>query len=119
MYDLGSRIKEARQRRNLSQKVLAQRINKSPSAISGYESNFQVPPLDVLKSIALTLNVSIDYLAGLDEKIAVLTEPLTDEQRDIIELLLTEFSSPSNTSGDLSPQQMAIIQKLFLLFSAK
>lgn len=118
MYNLGARIKEAREHRNLSQKVLAERINKSPSAISSYESDTLTPPLDVVKSIALTLNVSIDYLAGLDDKLTVFSESMTVEQRQVIELLLAEFASPTNSSGDLSVQQMTILQKLILLFSA-
>lgn len=117
MYDLGSRIKDARKRRGLSQKVLAQRINKCPSAISGYESNSQVPPIDVLKSLALTLNVSIDYLAGLDEQSTVLSGALTEEQNQILELLLSEFAAPTNGHGELSARQMTILQKLILLFS--
>lgn len=34
MYDLGFRIKEIRTRRGLNQKELAQRINKSKSAVA-------------------------------------------------------------------------------------
>ena len=48
MYDLGFRIKEIRTRRGLNQKELAQRINKSKSAVCGYETNAQIPPLEVL-----------------------------------------------------------------------
>lgn len=64
MYDLGSRIKEAREKRGLSQRELASRVSKSPSAISSYESNVQTPPTDVLISIARALHVSIAYLIG-------------------------------------------------------
>lgn len=67
MYDLGLRIKETRIRRRLSQKELAEKINKSKSAVCGYETNAQIPPLEVLVSIASVLNVSLDYLVGFDE----------------------------------------------------
>lgn len=43
MYDLGFRIKEIRTRRGLNQKELAQRINKSKSAVCGYETNASSP----------------------------------------------------------------------------
>lgn len=43
MYDLGFRIKEIRTRRGLNQKELAQRINKSKSAVCGYETKIQAP----------------------------------------------------------------------------
>lgn len=63
MYDLGFRIKGIRSQRGMAQKELAKRINKSKSAVCGYESEAQVLPLDVLVSIASILNVSLDYLA--------------------------------------------------------
>ena len=64
MYDLCSRIKDIRQKRGITQKDLALRVNKSISAISSYETNAQLPPLDVIEDIAVILNVSIDYLVG-------------------------------------------------------
>lgn len=39
MYDLGYRIRETRTQRGISQSELAKRINKSKSAVCGYESN--------------------------------------------------------------------------------
>lgn len=60
MYDLGYRIKEIRTQRGMAQNELAKRINKSKSAVCGYESDAQVPPLEVLVSIASVLNVSLD-----------------------------------------------------------
>lgn len=66
MYDLGYRIKEIRTQRGITQSELAKRINKSKSAVSGYESNAQIPPSEVLVSIATVLNVSLDYLVGFE-----------------------------------------------------
>lgn len=48
MYDLGSRLRALRNKRGLTKKDLAKRINKSVSAVSGYEPNVQIPPTDVL-----------------------------------------------------------------------
>lgn len=62
MYDIGSRLKDMRSKRGLTQKDLAKRINKSVSAISAYESNAQTPPTDVLISIAQVLRVPLTYL---------------------------------------------------------
>lgn len=62
MYDLGYKIKLLRVRRGISQRDLARRINKSTSAVSSYETNAQMPPLDVLISICEVLHTSLDYL---------------------------------------------------------
>ena len=58
--------KQIRTQRGLTQNELAKRINKSKSAVCGYESEAQVSPLDVLVSIASVLNVSLDYLVGFE-----------------------------------------------------
>lgn len=117
MYDLGFRIKEIRNQRGLTQKELAHRINKSKSAICGYETNAQMPPLDVLASIASVLNVSLDYLAGFEDANLISTRNLSVEQKKILGLLLDEFANPTNSSPRLSQQQITILQRLICLFS--
>ena len=109
MYDLGFRIKEIRTRRGLNQKELAQRINKSKSAVCGYETNAQIPPLEVLVSIASVLNVSLDYLVGFEETESFSTRSLSDQQKKIAGLLFDEFSNPTNASPRLSQRQVIII----------
>ena len=116
MYSLGSRLKETRIRRNLTQKALAAKVNKSVPAISSYELNAQMPPLDVLISIASVLNVSLDYLAGFDTTETYSTRNLQPQQKELLELLFAEFTSPTKTAAGLSAEQIRIIQKLFRLF---
>ena len=117
MYDLGYRIKEIRTQRGMAQYELAKRINKSKSAVCGYESEAQVPPLEVLVSIASVLNVSLDYLVGFEMEEPISLAKLTSHQKKIINLILEEFSNPTNSSPSLSQQQIRIIQKLMCLFS--
>lgn len=117
MYDLGYRIRETRTQRGISQSELAKRINKSKSAVCGYESNAQIPPSEVLVSIATVLNVSLDYLVGFDMEEPVSLKNFNSQQKKAIGLLLEEFSRPTNSSPKLSPQQIAIIQELIILFS--
>ena len=117
MYDLGLRIKQIRTQRGLTQNELAKRINKSKSAVCGYESEAQVPPLDVLVSIASVLNVSLDYLVGFEGDDSISLRNLTSQQKRIINLILDEFTNSTNTSPRLSQQQITIIQELMCLFS--
>lgn len=116
MYDLGYRIKEIRTQRGIAQNELAKRINKSKSAVCGYESEAQVPPLEVLVSIASVLNVSLDYLVGFEMEEPISVANLTNQQKKIINLILEEFSRPTNSSSILSHQQITIIQELICLF---
>lgn len=116
MYDLGSRLKLIRLKRGFTQRELAARINKSVSAISSYESNAQLPPLDVLESIALTLNVSIDFLAGIDRHNTYSARNLSSQQAEIIDLLFQQFSASHSADGELTADQITLLQKLILLF---
>lgn len=116
MYDLGSRLKLIRLKRGFTQKELAARINKSVSAISSYESNAQLPPLDVLESIALTLNVSIDFLAGIDSHNTYSARNLSSQQTEIIDLLFQQFSASPSVDGELTAEQIRLLQKLINLF---
>lgn len=117
MYDLGYRIKEIRTQRGMTQHDLAKRINKSKSAVCGYESNAQIPPLEVLTSIASVLNVSLDYLVGFEREYSFSLKDLTPHQKRAIKLILNEFTNPTNATPRLSPQQITIVQELMCLFS--
>lgn len=116
MYDLGLRLKQVRTQRGMTQKSLARQINKSVSAVSSYESNAQMPPLDVLVSIATVLRVSLDYLAGFDCNGIYTSKNLTPAQKELLDLLFAEFVSPSDSGTGLSSAQVNILQKLILLF---
>lgn len=62
-----SRLKELRKSLNLSQNALAESIGLSPMAISTYETAKKYPSIGVVKKIAETYSVSIDWLCGLTD----------------------------------------------------
>ena len=117
MNDLGLRLKKIRQARGFTQRSLAKRINKSVSAISSYESNMQMPPLDVLMSLAAVFDVSLDYLVGYSNDPSYSTKSLTGRQKEVLSLLYAEFSNPTEVIDTLSPNQVDIIQKLVRVFT--
>ena len=65
MSEIAERIAEARRVRGMSQGEVARIARLPPSAMSHYERNERKPSADNLKSLALALNVSSDYLLGL------------------------------------------------------
>ena len=119
MYDLGSRLKRIRKKRGITQKELAQRINKSVSAVSSYESNAQLPPLDVITDIATSLNTSIDYLVGIEKDYTISTKLLSQDQAELLDMLLSEFQSDTPYSGKLTFEQILLLQKLVHYFIIK
>ena len=119
MSIVGTRIKQVREQRGLTQKDIANRIHKSPATVSAYEVGMQTPPTDVLLSIAGALHVPITYLAGQTSDNGISTLHLDTQQKEILDLLMDEFTTPSGSGEELSPQQVKIIQKIVILFNQK
>ena len=61
---LGSRIKEVRLLRGLTQSELGEKVGCGNKNISRYEKGVRLPPSDVLYAIAKALSCSTDYLLG-------------------------------------------------------
>jgi len=64
MTDIGKRIKEFRIKNNLTQKELADKLNISVSALSNYETGYNVPTVSRLDEIAKALKVPLSELIG-------------------------------------------------------
>ena len=59
---IGLRIRELRNERHWSQKMLADKLHINKSVISYYELGERYPSYDVLINLASVFHVSIDYL---------------------------------------------------------
>ena len=119
MYDLGLRIKQLRESRNMSQAELGRRIYRSKSVVCSYENNMKFPPLPVLTDIAQVFNVSLDYLVGIDKQQMVSIEGLSPAQKQLVEALVTEFRDKSARADGLTPRQQEILNGLMKEFSRK
>jgi transcriptional regulator with XRE-family HTH domain len=60
-------LKELREERGLTQKKLAEGLNITRSAISGYEMGRNEPDHEMLKRIATFFDVTTDYLIGKEK----------------------------------------------------
>lgn len=65
MKSFGERIYNARIDKNMSQADLAQKTNVSRTQIVNIEYNRSKASIDTLKQLSLALEVSSDYLLGL------------------------------------------------------
>lgn len=64
----GEKVADARAKKGISQSELARRVGVSQKMISVMEDGFKAPGLALAKEIALQLDVSLDYLVGLEKK---------------------------------------------------
>lgn len=94
------RLKELREKNNVSQKELADFLNLTQVQISKYELGKNEPDLTTTKKIATYFNVTIDYLLGTsEENIILITKQDLDvlkESADKINKIVSKISSGSD-----------------------
>lgn len=67
MNSIGNNIKSIRKQVGLTQEELALHIGVTPQAVSRWENGTGMPDISLVVPLAKTLNVSTDYLFGLEE----------------------------------------------------
>ncbi len=80
---LPEKLQKLRNKYGYSQKQVADKLNVSPSIVSGYETGERTPSTEVLLSISYLYNCSTDYLLGKQQTEPVQTvnvSGLTDKQ---------------------------------------
>ena len=85
---LGTRLKLLRKRLKVNQMEFSKMISISSATLSAYETGVKNPSLAVLKNIAETCNVSIDWLCGLSEKESLSNSDSIKTYSDIIKILI-------------------------------
>lgn len=61
---LGTRLKELREEKKLTQKELAQKLHINPVTYFRYEKDQRVPSLSLIVEFANYFGVTVDYLLG-------------------------------------------------------
>ncbi|WP_281885607.1 helix-turn-helix domain-containing protein [Paenibacillus sp. YYML68] len=75
----GQRIRELRQKSNLTMKEFGKKFNLAESTISGYENEARKPDIDLLSKFADFFEVDIDYILGRTE---VPSRPVSLDESD-------------------------------------
>ena len=65
---IGNKIKEYREKNNMTQKEIAEILGVEPGTISKYESGMIEPNIESLKRLADTFNITVDELIKDEEK---------------------------------------------------
>ena len=86
-------LKNARQKKGLKQKELADLLDLSSKTISNYEAGARDPDIKTLIKMARILEVTIDYLVGLEEKTLVeqIRDRIAELNRDELADLLADY----------------------------
>ena len=87
----GLRLKALRERENLTQKQLAEKLDVVKASVSAYETGGVHPSLEILIKICNILDVSADYLLGLSDSKKFQFSHLSNEQVEIILRIINQF----------------------------
>ena len=93
---IGDRIRLLREKHNLSQVQLAEKINVSKQSVSNWENNNIVPSIDILKKLALFFNVSTDYLLELNDRIFLEVTGLSETELFHLQQIANDITSAHN-----------------------
>ncbi len=96
---LPEKLQKLRAKYGYSQKQVAEKLEISPSIVSGYETGERTPSTDVLLSLSLIYHCSTDYLLGKESTnppIILDVEGLTDEQIQAIQNLIDSIKDTTN-----------------------
>ena len=84
---LGQRIARLRKEKKFTQDDLAKKFNVSTQAISKWENDLSAPDISILKELANTLGVTIDYLLS-NETTEIVNFVPQSERKDINKMVL-------------------------------
>ena len=80
----GGRLQNLLEEWNMSQKKLAEELNKAPTTINGYIKENRQPDYNTLIQLAEYFQVSTDYLLGLTDSRQMIDQPLTMKERELM-----------------------------------
>ena len=89
--DLPLKLRQLRKSNNLSQKEVADKLNISPSVVSGYETGERTPSTENLLALSYLYKCSTDYLLGKSKEVPPVildTDGLTAEQIKALQYLI-------------------------------
>ena len=92
---IGERIKDLREKLNMTQTALARRLGLSRSAMNAWEMGVSIPSVPYLLQLSELFRVSVDYLLGRSQREMVDISDLSCEEKQVIYSLLHCFSKRS------------------------
>lgn len=103
--EFGDRIKLLREKHELTQEQLANKVGISRAALAKYEKNNREPDFKTMKHIAEFFDVSIDYLLGRQQKNEIVI--------DIKEMLEDTKRKATWGGEELDEEQRELLKTIF------
>ena len=98
MVEFGSKLRQLRKEKGLTQMQLASMIGVKNSVISFYEMGDRVPSPEVIKKLAVSLHVSSDYLLGIEKNESIDVSGLEEHDKALIRALVDTLRNKSKNT---------------------
>ena len=87
------RIKELREKNNLTQSELARKMGITRSSVNAWEMGISVPSTEKIAELSLLFHTTTDYLLGLSQTEFVSIETYSSDEKELIYRLANYFSN--------------------------
>lgn len=98
MLDFPNRLKDLRNKMNLTQADLAKKLSLTRASVNAWEMGLSAPSTPFIVELSRLFNVSTDYLLGVDNSVVIRTDDLTDEE---IAVILNTVQCFRNLHGEI------------------
>ena len=116
----GDRLKEARNKKHLTQEQLANELGIAKSTLAGYEKGNREPDVFKIKKIIEILDIDADYLLGIEKTSSSDNSDEEASVQNIMEELTNLFvrSGYIEPGGDLTDDQLRFCIGVIDMFNA-
>ena len=96
VINTAERIKEVRQKNNLTQTEMARRLYVTRSSVNAWEMAISIPSTEKITEICQLLHTTSDYLLGLSENETIPISHYTQDEKEILYRLIRYFDTTHN-----------------------
>lgn len=89
---IADKIKELREKNDMTQSDLARKLSITRSAINAWEMGISVPSTQYIVELALLFNTSTDYILDMSDELLINISNLNHDEQEIVFKLLNYFN---------------------------
>ena len=87
------RIKELREKNDLTQTELAKKMNVTRSSVNAWEMGISIPSTEKIVELTLILHTTSDYILGINNDESLPIHMYSSEEKELIYRMITYFDS--------------------------
>lgn len=116
LMQIGLRLSNCRQDRNMTQEDLAGRLGITPQAVSKWERGTSLPDISMLSDLARILDVSADWLLGLQAERSTDGYGADNTDEDAAQMQLVQLEMGNCLRNCIDPLELAFGEDILPLF---